>query len=57
MINDNWLIYVNEMQIKIEKNINYKLKNRLWPLSRAYDKWRVQMTLLVSINMKLKIQT
>ena len=47
-------VYQIQMQIRKERTMSY---SHLWPLARGHYKWRVQMTFLVSVGMKLKIQT
>ena len=46
------------MQIrKKKKAMNNALKRHLWPISREHHKCRVQMKFLVSVSIKLKIET
>ena len=46
------------MKIRKVKTMNNNMpKKQLWPLSRGHHKCRVQMTFLVFVGIKLKLQT
>ena len=41
--------YENKMQVRKEGTMTYVPKGHLWPLLRGHQKYKVQMTFLVSV--------